>query len=164
MSNSWRVLHKSFPWVTQGNFGTFYMQKSPRPHSVLQAGRGLGTRLLANVVCPRCALASAMFWLRHCRYTGTSIWVWTLACMQKLGRCGGMLPQENVFQFDAVRWLLRLFLAQNTTVNLCFSPGLVTGFWYISRLDAECMEIYKCSAVSSPRGTTRKSDPHKPVS
>ena len=30
-----------------------------------RAGRGLGTRLLANVVCPRCALASAVFWLRH---------------------------------------------------------------------------------------------------
>ena len=29
-------------------------------------GRGLGTRLLANVVCPRCALASAVFWLCHC--------------------------------------------------------------------------------------------------
>ena len=32
----------------------------------LKAGRGLGTRLLANVVCPRCALASAVFWLCHC--------------------------------------------------------------------------------------------------
>ena len=34
----------------------------------LKAGRGLGTRLLANVVCPRCALVSAVFWLRHCSY------------------------------------------------------------------------------------------------
>ena len=32
----------------------------------LKAGRGLGTRLLANVVCPCCALASAALWLRHC--------------------------------------------------------------------------------------------------
>ena len=30
-----------------------------------KAGRGLGTRLLANIVCPRCALASAVSWLRH---------------------------------------------------------------------------------------------------
>ena len=30
-----------------------------------KAGRGLGTRLLANVVCPCCALASAVLWLRH---------------------------------------------------------------------------------------------------
>jgi len=32
----------------------------------LKAARGLGTRLLANVVCPCCALASAVLWLRHC--------------------------------------------------------------------------------------------------
>ena len=31
-----------------------------------KTGRGLGTRLLANVVCPCCALASAVLWLRHC--------------------------------------------------------------------------------------------------
>ena len=32
----------------------------------LKAGRGLGTRLLANVVCSCCALALAALWLRHC--------------------------------------------------------------------------------------------------
>ena len=32
----------------------------------LEAEWGLGTRLLANIVCPRCALTSAVFWLRHC--------------------------------------------------------------------------------------------------
>ena len=31
----------------------------------LKAGRCLGTRLLANIVCPHCALASAVFWLLH---------------------------------------------------------------------------------------------------
>ena len=32
----------------------------------LKAGQGLGMRLLATVVCPCCALASATLWLRHC--------------------------------------------------------------------------------------------------
>ena len=36
-----------------------------------KARRGLGTRLLANVVCPYCALASAVFWLRSCVHAAT---------------------------------------------------------------------------------------------
>ena len=39
----------------------------------------------------------------------------TLVCMQKLGGSGSMLPQENIFEFDAVRWLLRLFLGPKTS-------------------------------------------------
>ena len=38
--------------------------------------------------------------------TGTCDRVRTLTCTQKLGSYGGMLPEEN---FNAVRWLLRLF-------------------------------------------------------
>ena len=41
----------------------------------LKAGRGLGTRPLANVVCPRFALASAVFWLRH--------WCTAARCVKK---------------------------------------------------------------------------------
>ena len=43
---------------------------------------------------------------------------------------GGMLPEEIFFfEFDVVRWLLRLFFwVQNITTIPCFSPGLVTGF------------------------------------
>ena len=37
-----------------------------RTASELKARRGLGSRLLANAVCPRCALASAVFRLCHC--------------------------------------------------------------------------------------------------
>ena len=51
------------------NFKNFLGEHPPDPPSYfrwLKAGRGLGTRILANVVCPRCALASAVFWLRHC--------------------------------------------------------------------------------------------------
>ena len=43
-----------------------------------------------------------------------------------------LLPQERFFEFDAVKWLLRLFWpnlgAQNITTNSYFTPGLVTGF------------------------------------
>ena len=31
----------------------------------LKAGQGLGMTLHANIVCPRCALALALFWLLH---------------------------------------------------------------------------------------------------
>ena len=60
------------------------------------------------------------------RLTGT--YIYSSACVntQSNGGSGGMLPQENFLEFDAVKWLLRLFFrAQNITVNLCFSPGLV---------------------------------------
>ena len=56
-------------------FQNFLGEHTPDPPSCfcipyskgLKVGRGLGRRLLlANVMCPRCALASAVFWLRHC--------------------------------------------------------------------------------------------------
>ena len=36
----------------------------------------------------------------------------------------------------AVRWLLRLFWVQNVTTVHCFCPGMVTKFWFTSRLHA----------------------------
>ena len=85
------------------------------------------------------------------RLISTCAWVWTLVCTQELGGSGGMLPQEIFFEFDAVRWLLKLFLSPNTTSNLCFSPGLVTGFWFTSRLDMVCMEIGVHRRFQAPR-------------
>ena len=71
----------------------------------------------------------ALVWL-----IGTSTWVRTLVCMQKLGGSGGMLPQENHFQ-NLMLWDgFWGFFGQNTTANFCFSPILVTGFWFTSRL------------------------------
>ena len=70
---------KAMVWPKVASESTYEAQKvqnflgehPPEPPSCfcipqLKAGRGLGTRLLANVVCQRCALASAVFWLRHC--------------------------------------------------------------------------------------------------
>ena len=48
-------------------------------HTASRAGRGLGTRLLANIVCPCCALASAVFWLRPWL---DCVSAWT--CIQKM--------------------------------------------------------------------------------
>ena len=42
-------------------------------NSLIKAGRGLGTRLFTNVVCSCCALALALFWLRHLGYGETYI-------------------------------------------------------------------------------------------
>ena len=39
-----------------------------------------------------------------------------LVCMQKLAGSGGMLAQENILEFDAVRWLQRLFLGPKTSL------------------------------------------------
>jgi len=39
-----------------------------------------------------------------------------LGCMQKLGGFEGMLLQEIIFEFDAVRWVLRQFFGAKTSL------------------------------------------------
>ena len=77
----------------------------------------------------------ALVWL-----TGTCTRVRTFGCTQKLGGSGGMFPQDIFFKFNVVRWplcvclRLLIFGAQNITIILCFTPGMVTGFRFTSRL------------------------------
>ena len=68
-----------------------------------------------------------------------------------------MLPQENFFEFDAVRWLLRLFLGPKTSLLIL---ALVLA-WY---QDSDLFHVWtygdKCSsAVSSPPGNRMKERP-----
>ena len=58
----------------------------------------------------------------------TSTRVRMLALTKKLGGSGGMLPQKKFLNLMLLDGFLGYFLAQNSTTNLCFSPGLVTGF------------------------------------
>ena len=64
------------------------------------------------------------------RYTNTRVaTLLRISVYAKARGVWGHAPPKNIFDFDVVRWLLRLFLGgPNITTNLCFSPGLVTGF------------------------------------
>ena len=59
-------------------------------------------------------------------------WVCTLACMQKLGGSGDMLPQENFLNLMFWDDFWGYFGTQNITTNLCMVPE----FWFTSRLHA----------------------------
>ena len=48
----------------------------------------------------------------------------------------GMLPQENFLNLTLWDGFWGYFGAQNITTNFCFSPGMVTAFWFTSRLHA----------------------------
>ena len=49
---------------------------------------------------------------------------------EAIGGSGGMFPEICEMASEVI------FGAQNISTNLCFSPGLVTGFWFTLRLDA----------------------------
>ena len=48
----------------------------------------------------------------------------------------GMLPQENFLNLTLWDGFWGYFGAQNITTNFCFSYGMVTAFWFTSRLHA----------------------------
>ena len=104
-----------------------------------------------------CSLRPGWIKIALARLTDTYTRVRTLACAQKLGGSGGMLPQENV---NLMLWdgFWGYF---GVPKHLCFSSGMVTGFWFSSMV---CTHGDKCpSAVSNPLGTTWRSDARKSV-
>ena len=120
----------------------------------------MGGTVLALAVSTTCFQALSLkkkpLVLPHYRPGGSKIaLVWLtgicgryVSVTQKLGGCGGMLPQENFLNLMLWDGSWGYFGAQNVTAIHCFSPGMVTKFLFTSPL--HCIEVSIHRRFQSP--------------